>query len=388
MPLAPLHTRIPLAHCDSCFGDFLGWRQQLERARSMSDSPAEGSPRWQRLPDTSNNDSFPLQLPPLREVIRTAGEASRIPPLPTVEPRTAPVSPSSFPRRPRIESRPTASTEDASPWIGGAQAFDTWQPSFSPTATDRSSRLSLATPAIRAGNDYFDTPDKRAGHSSPGRCSSYERRSLEAASPSLPEPHIQALASSRPSFRPIQDTSKPAEATVQQLSSFVRPSNPETKPILRIRQQPKACRACGFGERDRRVIDPPPILALHNPDHGSSASHISIVHTSLWDENGEQDVTHAQPSNRRLGGNLMGNLVSSNITAKDDRGRQGTFFVFTDLSCRTYGRYRLRFSLVKLPLAPAQVGTTAPILEHAMSDVFTVYSAKVSDRRHLKLDLN
>ncbi|KAF4503820.1 hypothetical protein G6O67_008869 [Ophiocordyceps sinensis] len=30
----------------------------------------------------------------------------------------------------------------------------------------------------------------------------------------------------------------------------------------RLRQQPKAARACGFGDRDRRVIDPPPIVQL------------------------------------------------------------------------------------------------------------------------------
>lgn len=83
----------------------------------------------------------------------------------------------------------------------------------------------------------------------------------------------------------------------------------------------------------------------------------------------------------------MGNLAASHINAKDDRGREGTFFVFADLSCRTYGRYRLRFSLVNIPLAAARVGTTAPIVEHVMSDVFTVYSAKVSQRYHLELDV-
>lgn len=31
---------------------------------------------------------------------------------------------------------------------------------------------------------------------------------------------------------------------------------------LNIRQQPVAARSCGFGERDRRVIDPPPIVEL------------------------------------------------------------------------------------------------------------------------------
>lgn len=176
---------------------------------------------------------------------------------------------------------------------------------------------------------------------------------------------------------------QPPGPSVTYESSLPAPVRTQAQ-ALRIRQQPRACRACGFGERDRRVIDPPPVLSLLEEETEISSS-VFIAHVSLWNEEGNTDVTHPQPSNRKLGGTLMGNLVASCIDGRDEHGRAGKFFVFTDLSCRTYGRYRLKFSLVKLPIGETRTGATAPILGHVMSDVFTVYSAKVSG---LSLDLN
>ena len=42
--------------------------------------------------------------------------------------------------------------------------------------------------------------------------------------------------------------------------------------LLTMRQQPIAARACGFGERDRRVIDPPPIVQLSLRDFNPKSS--------------------------------------------------------------------------------------------------------------------
>lgn len=153
---------------------------------------------------------------------------------------------------------------------------------------------------------------------------------------------------------------------------------------LRIRQQPRAARACGFGERDRRVLDPPPILQVEKNSGAidetveAAINMASVIHASLWDECGETDVTFAHPSNKRAGGRLMGTLVASCISANDEHGQHGYFFAFPDLSCRAYGRYRLRFALVRVDPTVNRPGAVAPIVAHAMSDIFTVYSASAS----------
>ena len=151
---------------------------------------------------------------------------------------------------------------------------------------------------------------------------------------------------------------------------------------LNIRQQPSAARACGYGERDRRVIDPPPILELEGP-HGALPefppqlrNSLCVAHTSLYDEAGIVDCTISDRPGRRAGGSLMGTLVASASKARNQHGQPGIFFAFPDLSCRNYGRYRLRFTLMVVDTSVSVPGTASPIVSTAMSQVFEVYSAK------------
>jgi hypothetical protein len=146
-----------------------------------------------------------------------------------------------------------------------------------------------------------------------------------------------------------------------------------------------AARACGFGERDRRVIDPPPILQLTIHDPTATAEEISarlripysVVHCTLWNPETDSDDT-AMPgsSDRRQQRRLMGSLVASPFVGKDDNGIEGCFFCFPDLSCRTPGTYSLKFSLVVLEPAKMQPGHSSPIMATALSHVFHVYNAK------------
>ncbi|CAI4217579.1 unnamed protein product [Parascedosporium putredinis] len=127
---------------------------------------------------------------------------------------------------------------------------------------------------------------------------------------------------------------------------------------ITVRQQPVAARSCGFGERDRRVIDPPPIVQLTIEDPNLSKEEIS---------------QHYRQQRR-----LMGTLVASPFVGFDENGEEGCFFCFPDLSCRTPGSFRLKFVLVVIdPIASTQLGGKKfPIMAEAMSDVFTVYNAK------------
>lgn len=149
-----------------------------------------------------------------------------------------------------------------------------------------------------------------------------------------------------------------------------------------FRQQPVAARCCGYGERDRRVIDPPPIvqLKINNPDLSPDEMYAKIhhpayvVHCSIWDKNGNEDQTDMPAEFVRPGKRLMGSLVSSPFVGQDEHGNEGCFFCFPDMSVRTPGQFRLRFSLVYVDHTHRSL--RAPIKCTIMSDVFNVYNAK------------
>jgi hypothetical protein len=152
---------------------------------------------------------------------------------------------------------------------------------------------------------------------------------------------------------------------------------------LKVRQQPMAARACGFGERDRRVIDPPPIIQLtvSDPDTGvvdldELRYSLNVVHCTLWNEAGTGEETALIQPDRRTTRRLMGQLVASPSVAKDEHDNEGCFFCFPDLSCRTNGKYRLRFVLMRIDPQNLQVGDVSPILTDVLSEVFNVYTAK------------
>ncbi|RYO27440.1 hypothetical protein AA0113_g7629 [Alternaria arborescens] len=152
---------------------------------------------------------------------------------------------------------------------------------------------------------------------------------------------------------------------------------------LRVRQQPIAARACGFGERDRRVIDPPPIIQLLVTDPKTGAAEqeelrysLNVVHCTLWNAEGTNEETALIQPDRRTTRRLMGQLVASPSVAKDEHDAEGCFFCFPDLSCRTHGKYRLRFVLMRIDPMNLHVGGFSPILTEVLSDVFTVYTAK------------
>ncbi|KAF4995510.1 hypothetical protein FGRMN_5053 [Fusarium graminum] len=153
--------------------------------------------------------------------------------------------------------------------------------------------------------------------------------------------------------------------------------------LLKIRQQPIAARSCGFGERDRRVIDPPPIVQLSMESPSLTKEEISkelryphyVMSCSILDETGSHDASF-MPEEYRQQRRLMGLLVSSPFVGKDENGEEGCFFCFPDLSCRTPGSFRLKFSLVKIDPLRARETKHFPVLVAAQSDVFTVYTAK------------
>ncbi|KAI4131536.1 MAG: hypothetical protein LQ338_001170 [Usnochroma carphineum] len=165
--------------------------------------------------------------------------------------------------------------------------------------------------------------------------------------------------------------------------------------MLTVRQQPIAARACGMGERDRRVVDPPPIVQLSLTDFDPRSAgdvdalrnpHIS-VHCALLDIAGT-DVTQAKDSREpaRMIRGLTGGIMASPFVGTDpavppsgvDNARLGCFFIFPDISVRQPGRYRLEFKLVKHIVECLPTGSQTPnsILGVIESDIFEVFTAK------------
>ncbi|KAH9902026.1 hypothetical protein F4778DRAFT_770840 [Xylariomycetidae sp. FL2044] len=105
---------------------------------------------------------------------------------------------------------------------------------------------------------------------------------------------------------------------------------------------------------------------------------------------------HPMMSNRTMGGgqspngmytrNLIGSLAASGSRLTDPTDKIGIWFILQDLSVRTEGWFRLRFSFVNLrrPGASTSGGSDAdllnkdraPVLAQVFSDKFQVYSAK------------
>lgn len=73
---------------------------------------------------------------------------------------------------------------------------------------------------------------------------------------------------------------------------------------------------------------------------------------------------------------LVGGLVASPFFGVDEFDVEGRFFPFSDLSCRTMGKYRLKLTLVIIDLFNNKPGKKLPVKVTVLSDVFEVYTAR------------
>ncbi|KAJ5297474.1 hypothetical protein PENANT_c005G02727 [Penicillium antarcticum] len=117
---------------------------------------------------------------------------------------------------------------------------------------------------------------------------------------------------------------------------------------LTIRQQPNRARVAGGKEKERKPIDPPPIVQLRVREEGTYlAQHYLqspyyFMCCSLYDATEDHPVPVA-PSTA-----LAGTLVSSLHRLKDVDNSDGGFFVFGDLSVKIEGDFRLKFTLFEM----------------------------------------
>ncbi|CAG9971949.1 unnamed protein product [Clonostachys byssicola] len=152
---------------------------------------------------------------------------------------------------------------------------------------------------------------------------------------------------------------------------------------ISVRQQPEAARACGSGERDRRTIDPPPIVQLHvdgpNLSHEDKKKYLSwdgyVCHCWIWDQYGTAEAS-IMPAEYHYQRRLTGSQVAAPFFGKDQKRVEGCFFTFSDLSVRTLGTYKLKFNMIMMDVQNPGQSRHFPNLCEVISRPFTVYTAK------------
>ncbi|KAI9472230.1 MAG: velvet factor-domain-containing protein [Benjaminiella poitrasii] len=139
---------------------------------------------------------------------------------------------------------------------------------------------------------------------------------------------------------------------------------------LEIRQQPDRAKMSIINERDRRPIEPPPILQLHwqNCSNDELKKYLQspfyfTVANLVTEDDPETPLLPIQKY-------LSGSTVSSLYRLRDIDNSDGGFFVFGDLAVKKEGRFKLRFSLFEI--VEGQVRNQKTIL----SNTFTVYIPK------------
>ncbi|KAL8718471.1 MAG: hypothetical protein Q9225_004402 [Loekoesia sp. 1 TL-2023] len=155
---------------------------------------------------------------------------------------------------------------------------------------------------------------------------------------------------------------------------------------LTVRQGPERARVAGPKEKERKPVDPPPIVQLYirdplDPAQYEPRSYLPIsamlkelrnylqspylfVCANLCNADLENPTQLASQSV------LSGTLVSSLHRLKDVDNSDGGFFVFGDLSVKVEGDYRLRFSLFEM------LKTEVVYIKSIVSAPFTVFSSK------------
>ncbi|KAG2173059.1 hypothetical protein INT44_007032 [Umbelopsis vinacea] len=139
---------------------------------------------------------------------------------------------------------------------------------------------------------------------------------------------------------------------------------------LTIRQQPAHARVCTIPERDRRPIDPPPILrmSLDGLDPEEEQYHTQSPHYFMC-----ANLVHPHDHTNLylpVQNYLTGTIVSSLHRLKDIDNSDGAFFVFGDLAVKEEGEFRLLFSLFEI------IDTVVRTRKTILSDIFTVYAPR------------
>ncbi|KAI1178322.1 velvet factor-domain-containing protein [Nemania sp. FL0916] len=181
-------------------------------------------------------------------------------------------------------------------------------------------------------------------------------------------PHYMPMMNSAiPNLSASQAPAHPQESSNKQLEKYT----------LSFMQQPSHAKAANGKDKDRRPVDPPPILKLEvatdqDPDGVYKQSPYLIVVAYLEYGPGQDHASDVMPP-----ANLMsGTMVSSLHRLKDPGDQEGAFFVFGDLTIRREGTYCLRFDLLQMEFGVSSDPDSLVTVTSVTSHPFRVYSQK------------
>ncbi|KAK9367114.1 velvet factor-domain-containing protein [Lipomyces kononenkoae] len=269
-------------------------------------------------------------------------------------------------------------------------------------------RIAELTHGVAVTNPILDTPSSNAllnTAPAPGGTTSHIKRQGRDDEPctALMENHAsknksrRVLATSRSNSRKEHCKHSPASASEQEpLPLARRPQDMDGPPCFSsytaqfyIIQQPDRARACGNADRDRRCLDPPPVLKLEVRSLATGEVDIQYMKRYSWIVqcflySASSDIRHDKQLPLQTGGRLLirGNMVSNaqyaDLGIEGHKG-EGCYFCFPDLSFSVAGFYRLKFQWAWIDHNISSHGhqvRSMGLMGYQISDVFQVYSAK------------
>ncbi|KAH6578513.1 hypothetical protein BASA61_000271 [Batrachochytrium salamandrivorans] len=251
-------------------------------------------------------------------------------------------------------------------------------------------RVRVHSPKARNGQEYSNHTEEVSDRTATSMEEEEEEEVICSSATTLSRGSVSHLfANSKSHPRPSSGMSEPAKDT----SVFVTPSG-EGLPRLIIRQEPVHGRTCGFANvKDRRMINPPLILQIVSESGQAQDinSNDYLCHVSLvaLESEGSGDRSAALNSRSKLclrarsmrmddtneitqADLINQTVVGTNIKAPDLlidlNGSNGVFFIFSDISVRVHGKYRLKCQLMRknftndLQLETCSITYTKPFL--------------------------
>ncbi|KAI0887754.1 velvet factor-domain-containing protein [Annulohypoxylon maeteangense] len=155
-----------------------------------------------------------------------------------------------------------------------------------------------------------------------------------------------------------------------------QPQRPESY-RLEVLQQPTMAKAANGKDKDRKPVDPPPILQLHVPSdedpdgvYRQSPYLIAVAYLEYAHPPGPNGQS-TPPANM-----MAGTTVSSLHRLKDPTNKEGAFFVFGDLTIKSEGEYVIRFDLLQMTMDNIEDGEFWVTICSVTSDPFKVHAGR------------
>lgn len=208
-----------------------------------------------------------------------------------------------------------------------------------------------AYPRTHANNSYYQAPQPHGGSAEPAYTGGYNASPVSATSSSA----FSYDGRTRPSFSSAYSN---GNGTSQYSGSAYSPDS-------RYAQQQQTANGWARGYREQNDTGEQYMRSQYSP----AGVHPLAANSGMYTRN------------------LIGNLSASAFRLKDLTNKEGVWFILQDLSVRTEGWFRLKFSFVNLQrsddLGPFEgeslligAGASAPVLASVFSQPFHVWSAK------------